>query len=344
LRWLVYLVVARGSCACLQAQVTAAAGIAPTHSTQNLAKVPRVPGVSTLFDGFNAGVTYSGVHDSASGWYSVVTPAVSYTFSDRYSADASASIYFHRLVQNTNPATAATQPLVVEPINAGDTLIGFHAFFEPGSLQNTITGSLTAPTGDQSQGLGAGQVTYDFSNHAERYYKKVGFLVDVGAGDSSGLFNSVVSKDYSSVGPLAHFQAGLVVWLPHRTYIQSVAYEQLPLGSQTVYRTVKRGEHDQGEDDGGGGGNGGGGNGGGGNPPPAPTPTATSGAIEDNGFTTIVGVPLNDYLTLSGYYNRSLRQDIDTVSFGMTYVIRGRRKRTISMIDKAIRAAEGADP
>jgi hypothetical protein len=102
---------------------------------------------------------------------------------------------------------------------------------------------------------------------------------------------------------------------------------------------VKRGEHDHGDDEGG---NGGGG--GGGNPPPAPTPVATSGAIEDNGFTTIVGVPLNDHLMLSGYYNRSLRQDLDTVSFGMTYVIRGRKRRSLSMIDRAIREAEGANP
>ncbi len=128
LRWAVFAVVAGLWCACLDAQVTAAAGIAPARPPQNVTKVPRVPNVSLLFDGFNAGVTYSGVHDSASGWYTVASPAVSYTFSDRYSADASASMYFHRLVQNTDPATAATQPQVVEPVNAGDTLIGFHAF------------------------------------------------------------------------------------------------------------------------------------------------------------------------------------------------------------------------
>jgi hypothetical protein len=330
LRWVLLLVAAAGSCAFLHAQVTAAAGIAPAHVSQNVTKVPRVPNVSTLFDGFNAGVTYSGVHDSASGWYTVATPAVSYTFSEHYSADASASMYFHRLVQNTNPATAAKQPLVVEPINAGDTLIGFHAFFEPASLQNTTTASLTAPTGDKSEGLGAGQVTYDFSNHTERFFKQVGLLLDVGGGNSSGLFNSVVSKDYSSVGPLAHFQAGGVFWFRGGIYLQSVAYEQLPLGSQTVYKTVKRGENDHGEDDGGG------------NPPPSAAPITTSSAIEDNGFTTIVGIPLNDYLMLSGYYNRSLRQDLDTVAFGMTYVIRGRKKRTLSMIDRAIREAEGA--
>jgi hypothetical protein len=314
----------------MPAQVTVAAGVAPARpTTQNLAKVPRVPNVSTLFDGFNAGVTYSGVHDSASGWYTIATPAISYTFSDHYSADATASMYFHRLVQNTNSATATKEPMVVETINAGDTLIGFHAFFEPGSLQNTITASLTAPTGDKSQGLGAGQVTFDFSNHTERYLKRVGLLVDVGAGNSSGLFNSVVSKDYSSVGAIAHFQAGAVVWLGSGIYLQSVAYEQLPLGSQTVYRTVKRGEHGHGDDKDDG-------------SPPAATPLTTPSAIEDNGFTTIMGLPLNNYLTLSGYYNRSLRQDLDTVSFGMTYVIRGRRRRTLSMIDRAIQEAEGA--
>ena len=328
LRWMIFPVVAAGLCDRMTAQATVAAGLAPVHPSQNLSRVPRVPNVSTLFDGFNAGVNYSGVHDSASGWYTVASPAVSYTFSEHYSADASASMYFHRLVQNTDATTASTQPLVVEPINAGDTLIGFHAFFQPGSLQNTITASLTAPTGDKSQGLGAGQVTFDFSNHTERYFKQVGLLVDLGAGNSSGLFNSVVSKDYSSVGAIAHFQAGGVFWLGSGIYIQSVAYEQLPLGSQTVYRTVKRGKHGHGDDKGGG-------------SPPSTAVTSPS-AIEDNGFTTIVGVPLSNYLTLSGYYNRSLRQDLDTVSFGMTYVIRGRKRRVLSMIDRAMQEAEGA--
>jgi len=317
--------------------VTAAAGIAPGHAPEKIQTVPRVPGLSTVLDGLNAGVTYSGVHSSSVGWYSVTTPAVNYTFSRRFSADACTSIYFHRLVQNTNSATASSNPLVNDPVDPGDTLMGFHAFFEPGSLQDTITFSLTAPTGDRTKGLGAGQVTYDFSNHLERYVKKLGFLLDLGAGDSSGLFNDLVVKDYSSVGGLAHFETGLVYWLPRRNYIEAVAYEQLPLGSQTVYRTVARGEYARSNDDGGGGG---------GTPPPPPPPVATtvSTASEDNGFTTFVGIPLTDYITLSGYYNRSLRQHLDTVSFGLTYVVRGTPRKRLSMIDRALREAEGASP
>ena len=64
---------------------------------------------------------------------------------------------------------------------------------------------------------------------------------------------------------------------------------------------------------------------------------------EDNGFTTFVGIPLSNYFTLSGYYNRSLRQHLDTVSFGITYVVRGTSRRKLSMIDKALREAEGAN-
>ncbi len=318
------------------AQVTAAAGIAPGHIPEKVQTVPRVPGLSTLFDGLNAGVNYSGVHSSSVGWYTVTTPAVNYTFSRHFSADASTSIYFHRLVQNTNTATATAHPLVDGGVNPGDTLMGFHAFFEPGSLQNTVTFSLTAPTGDRAKGFGAGQVTYDFSDHLERYIKQLGFVLDMGGGDSSGLFNDQVVKDYSSVGGLAHFESGLVYWLPRRSYIEAVAYEQLPLGSQTVYRTVVRGDSARAGDD----------DGSGGNPPPPPTPAPTTMTTvsEDNGFTTFVGVPLNNYVSLSGYYNRSLRQRLDTVSVGLTYVLRGPSRRKLSMIDKALREAENASP
>jgi hypothetical protein len=317
-------------CLQLHAQVTAAAGIAPVHNTENIQTIPRVPGVSTLLDGFNAGVTYSGVHSSSVGWYSMVTPAISYTFSERFSADASTSIYINRLIANTNPATKTTQPLVTDGADPGDTLISFHTTFYPGSLEDIITASLTAPTGDRSEGLGTGQVTYDFNNHTERYFNKLGFLVDLGIGNSSGLFNDLVVKDYTSVGTLAHFQAGAVVWLPRRTYIEAVAYEQLPLGSQTVYRAVERGENVRANDDGGGT-----------NPPVAVT---VSTASEDNGFTTFVGIPLVDHITLSGYYNRSLRQRLDTVSVGVTFVLRSKpSKRSLSMIDRALREAEGSN-
>jgi len=332
-RWLMLSCFLHAACASAHAQATAAAGIAPGRVQEKIQTVPRVPGLSSLFDGLNAGVTYSAVHSSSVGWYSAMTPAVNYAFSRRFSADASTSIYLHRLA-DSKAASAHADPLVDGRVDPGDTLIGFHAFFEPGSLQDTITAALTAPTGNQSKGFGAGQVTYDFSNHLERYFRQLGVIVDLGAGNSSGLFNDLVVKDYSSVGGLAHFESGLVYWFPHRSYLEAVAYEQLPLGSQTVYRTVARGGSVRAEDD----------DPGSDSPPPGPpsgTNTATTVA-EDNGFTTMAGIPLTRHVTLSGYYNRSLRQRLDTVSFGVTYVWRGKPENRLSMIDRALREAEGA--
>jgi len=336
-RWLIRPGFLLACCANAQAQVTAAAGIAPVHVPEKVQTVPRVPGLGSVLDGLNGGITYSGVHSSSVGWYTVMTPAVNYSFSRHFSADGSTSIYFHRLIANTNTATAAQHPLVDDPMDPGDTLIGLHAFFEPGSLQDTITASFTAPTGNRAKGFGAGQVTYDFSNHLERYFNELGVILDLGGGNSSGLFNDQVVKDYNSVGGLAHFESGLVYWFPRRTYVEAVAYEQLPLGTQTVYRTVARGEnratgntraedHDPGK--------------GGGNPPPVATTVTT--VSEDNGFTVFMGLPFTRNVILNGYYNRSLRQHVDTVSLGMTYVLRGRPKNRLSMIDRALREAEAA--
>jgi hypothetical protein len=148
---------------------------------------------------------------------------------------------------------------------------------------------------------------------------RVAFLVDLGAGDSSTLFNTLVIRDSSTVGGLAHFQAGALIWLPGRSFFESAAYEQLPIGNQTVYSTA--------------------------GPPNAPNHTVvtTTSESEDNGITTSAGIPLTDNITLSGYYNRSIRQRTDTVSMSLTYVLRGTpRRRALSMIDRALREAEGA--
>jgi len=304
-----------------QARLTAQPASSPERAlsdeSAHAEKVPRVPGVSTIWRGLNAGVTFSGVHDSSIGWYNIVTPAVSYTISHHYSADASLSIYPYRLAQNLHRTAANDQRLVVDMGDTGDTLIGLHAGYNPHRVWNTTTASFTLPTGNRLAGLGTGKVTFDFSDHLERYFKQTGFLVDIGAGDSSGLVNNLVTKDYNSLGPLAHFQAGTVVWLPGQTYLQSVVYEQFPFGSQKIYTTVSS--------------------------PDSTKYTVISGnsASEDNGFTISMGIPLASHLSLSGYYNRSLRRNLDTVSIGVTYVLRDSSwKKRLSLIDRALREAE----
>jgi len=295
--------------------------VPPSAPSSPINEVARVPGLSTVLQGFNAGLTFSGVHDSSIGWYTVATPAISYTFSHHYSADASFSVYPYRLAptQQTNPPP---NHLLVSAIgDLGDTWIGLHATFEPWRLQNTSTAAMTIPTGNRSDGLSTGRVTFDFSNHTERYFGNTGILLDLGGGDSSGLFNRLVSNDYNSLGPIAHFQTGLIFWLPGRTYIQSLAYEQLPIGDQKLYSTITV-------------------------PGRPPMSVITGRNIsEDNGFTTSLGVPLTPNITFSSYYNRSLRLHLDTVSTGITFVFKGTPiHRGLSLIDKALLEGERSVP
>jgi hypothetical protein len=311
-----------GLCACLRAaaQGTGQANTPAPPDPAHLEQVPRVPGVSTLLRGLNAGVTFSAVHDSSIGWYTVATPAVSFTFSPHYSADASISVYPSRLVQNRDLGTLRTQQLVLAFGDLGDTVIGLHARFNSRMVHNTTTASFTLPTGDDAEGLGAGKATFDFSDHMEHYFGKTGLLLDFGAGNSSGLFNRLVTNDYTSLGALAHFQQGVVFWLFGRNYVQSVAYEQFPIGNQTVFT--------------------------GPGPPGFPGLTVVfgNGLGHDNGVTTSLGIPIGANLTLSSYYNRSFEQNLDTVSTGITYVLRGRPElRRLSMIDRALREAERAN-
>ena len=314
-RILLLLCACRSTAAQVAAQTTTDSSPNPAHIEQ----VPKVPGVATAFRGLNIGVNLAVAHDSSIGWYSIATPAVSYTFTPHFSADASIGIYPYRLVEVLQATTPPSEKLVGSQGKTSDTEIGFHAAFVARLLRNTTTAYITAPTGDKSTGLGAGKATFDFSDHVDRYLGKTTVLVDIGAGNSSNLFNNLVTRNYSSVGGLAHFQAGLALWLPWQSYIQSVGYEQLPFGSQTVYTATGR--------------------------PGAPNQpqVATTFATEDNGVTTSVGIPLSSHLTLSGYYNRSLRLHDDTVSIGITYVLRGGYgPRRMSMIDRALREAEGA--
>lgn len=296
------------------------AGQAISHvaaEVPHLEDVPRVPGVATHWRGMNTGITFSGVHDSSTGWYTVATPAVSYSFTPRYSADASISIYPTRQVETQNPGPQQGNQFVLRVGDLGDTFVGLHATFDPRIMRNTATASFTIPTGERSAGLGAGKVTYDFSDRMEHYYKQTGFLLDMGAGNSSGLFNRLVTNNYTSVGALVHFQAGMVFWFLGNNYIQSVAYEQRPIGQQTLYSNP--------------------------GPPGAPSVTVFSGSNlgRDNGVTTSMGIPLSTHITCSGYYSRSFQQNLDTVSMGLTYVFR-RTPGTgrLSLIDKALREAE----
>lgn len=290
-------------------------------STSSLEKVPRVPGLANLFRGVNVGVNYSGVHSSANSWYSILTPALNYAFSSHYSADVSSSLYFKRQYLATVAGSPPTTAWVDEAVDAGDTLFGLHATYNPRLLETIATFTVSAPTGSPVAGLGTGHTTYDFTDHVEHFHRQLGIFLDAGAGNSSVLFDNIVDRNYSTLGGLAHFTAGAESWFGSRLFLESLIYEQLPFGAQKAFDAqVVQSTSTQ----------------------SAPSPNVSSSVNEDNGVLTYLGIPLSANLTLSGYYSRSLRRDTDTVAFGFTWVMRGRK--VDSMVDKALEEAEKPAP
>jgi hypothetical protein len=287
---------------------------ASTSVTQSLPgdaqDVPEVPGISTTLHGWNAGITISGVHDSVTGWATLATPAVGYSFNDVFSIDATIPIYFYRLAESRSTHPKPSAELVNQRGELADVVLGFHAQFIPHSYQYQLTGLVTAPTGDEAYGLSTGRVTFDVSNLFQRTYGRFTPDLEIGAGDSSALVNRTVTKNYTSLGPLAHFQLGLGIEPFRGITFESDAYEQLPIGDQKIYGPSRHGNA---------------------------TVVVGHNVTEDNGFTNALDVPIGNHFTLSGYYSRSLRLHYDIAAVGITCVMRATPTAEDSLMEELFR-------
>jgi hypothetical protein len=263
--------------------------VAPSGSAE-------APRLSARLHGLNAEITLSGVHESTTGWATLFTPAIAYTFNHIFSVDATLPVYTYRLAESLSKHPKPNAQLVIQHGEPGDIIFGLHAQFVPARFLYQATAAFTAPTGDQVYGLTTGRVTFDINNHFERSFGRFTPNLELGGGDSTTLVNRVLNKNYTSLGPLAHAQVGLGVELFHRASFETDTYEQLPIGDQKTYGPSRHGH--------------------------ALVVTGHN-AIEDNGFINVLDIPFDRHTTLSSYYSRSLRLRSDTVAIGITYLLRG---------------------
>jgi hypothetical protein len=274
-----------------------------TSGTQNCTEclpldAPQIPDIydfTGIVHGFNAGLTVSGIHDSATGWATLTSPFVSYSFNRTFSLDATLPIYMYRLAETRSTHPRPDAHLVTRRGELADMIFGLHAQFFPAYMQYQVDAAVTAPTGDQTYGLSTGRVTFDINNRFERTFGRLTPTLELGAGDSSTLVNRTVIKHYTSLGPLAHFQAGFIVDLLRGASFQSDVYEQLPIGDQKIYGYSRRRKA---------------------------TVVTGHNVSEDNGFINSLDVPVNRHTTLSGYYSHSLRLRTDTAAIGVSYILR----------------------
>lgn len=277
------------------AAMSAPAPVATPAAAPEL-ELPGGTGILPLVLGWNAGLTLSGVHDSLTGWSTLANPVVGYAFNRVFSVEATIPIYMYRLAESIAPRPKPNAMLVTQRAELGDIVLSFDAQLVPKRFVYLGTAAVTAPSGDETYGLTTGRVTFDLNNHFERSFGRMTPTLELGGGDSSTLVNRVVTKTYTSLGPLAHFQAGLAADLARGVSFEADAYEQLPIGDQKIYGPTRRGH---------------------------PADVVGHHIAEDNGFITLLDIPLDAHTTVSGYYDRSLRLHTDTVGFSVTYMLRG---------------------
>lgn len=285
----VTLITARGG-----AQASPASTIATTHvSTDLVAPV----------NGFNFMLDQTGQHNSATGWAYIVTPDLSFRFNRHFSV--SALVPWYPMVNAFVPVTVKgvkTYPLMTGKNLLADTVAIGDYELPHKSFNYLATVSVGFPTGNSRFGLSANTETYNITNHVDYVIGPFDPDIEIGEGNSSSLVNRAVKKPYVAVGPLANFQAGSSIDLPLELNLDVEAYEELPIGNQNVYGTVTR-KNKKGK-------------------------TVTqqvlegSGVAEDNGINTELDLPIGMHFMLVGTYERSLRQDLDTASVGITWVAR----------------------
>jgi hypothetical protein len=261
---------------------------------QQAAEAPDSPGLPSLH-GFNAGLSIVGIHDSVVGYSTLATPTVGYSFNDIFSIDATIPIYMYRLAESLSARPKPTQLLVNQRGELGDVVLGFHAQFVPSLFLYQVSLAVTAPTGDEAYGLTTGRCTFDLNNHFERSFGRLTPNLELGVGDSTYLVNRIVNKNYTSLGPMSHYQIGLGLELFRGISFETDAYENLPIGDQKIYGPSRNGKA---------------------------TIVTGHSLTEDNGFTNSLEIPIDRHTSLSTYYSRSLRLRIDSVAFGITYVLR----------------------
>jgi len=255
------------------------------------------PGIIPAVNGPNLSLVTASQHDSSAGWSSVLTPDFAFRFNKHFSADTNAPFYAYvNVIVTTGTKAVPTYTNATKHYIFGDMAINGHYDLEAGWLTYGLTTTLGLPTGKSNEGLGAGQVTYNFNNHFEHDYDFFSPDIEIGIGDNSSLVSSPIRKSYVSVGTLAYFQAGGSFDL-HKATFETDAYEELPIDAQTLYSTTGKGKKK------------------------VTTATGTSIA-EDNGFLNTLDIPLNGHITVSGFYNRSLRNKIDTVGFSFTFLLK----------------------
>jgi len=224
--------------------------------------------------------------------------SIGYRFSRLFAVTTDIPLYLARFCQTDNAAITTCGS------NNGFGDIGFSARISlEGKVANFYsTGTVFLPTGSTSRGLGAGSTTAAWTNTANLNLWTTTPFVSVTIANSL-LRTASFLRPFASKGLVYEVSGGLEHEFHRLLRVGGLLYAVFPSGTQTTFGRLRRGP----------------------GPVPIPTPpnvpqqgrtTASEALTRDNGASSWLRFPFHDNFQLQIAYTRSVRLDLNVVSWG----------------------------
>jgi hypothetical protein len=232
--------------------------------------------------------------------------SATYYFTEHLSARTGLPIYFSFPSSTISPPTQ-TRLTSTYSGGIGDIFLTLRAAWKEPIVNYATSLMGTIPTGEASKGFSTGHFTFDWSNRLDRSFGVLTPFFDV------GLANSVTDTPYfmrpfATLGPLAHFEAGVGISASSFVNLTASAYDIAPWGTQTIVsRLVVTGAN----------GKSGTAAAHGRSFETAHQTSGTAALARDDGFSAGLTVSPKSFLDFNLGYTRSAQFDLNTISFGM---------------------------
>jgi len=181
---------------------------------------------------FSASVSLDSNHGADGSWMQL-TPGAMYTMSPRVSVEGGVPVYY--LTSGATYAGTAS----IGGIGDAYGSLSLDMSTDAATFYTTVT--LSAPTGNVDQGLGAGRTSWDWTTHLAGESGRFGPYASGGAANNIKTANESLRRGAGtaragaevSTGNLAHAEAGLDVRLWKSLSVTASAYGVVSLESQT---------------------------------------------------------------------------------------------------------------
>jgi hypothetical protein len=231
--------------------------------------------------GFTLMETYEGSGNS-DGFITDINSTAGYVFNRHFSVNMGVPYLFISPSFSKTGTTSASgfgNPSLSSKYSAKGPLLAF---------STGLSGAF--PAASTAKGLSTGRVTFDWDNHFAHGFDRLTPFLDIGVANSVP-DTRFLQRSYTSLGTLAHFEAGSELDLGDKFSVSASGYYILPWGTQQIFVRGKKSS--------------------------ASSIKGGASLTRDDGINLGLDYDLTRLVDLNAGYSRSVYSVLNTVSFGV---------------------------